>query len=67
MSNELVRAGQKALVNSEGTFGNEVGKTMALAGGGTLGVIFLSMFVPFVGTFGLAVVLMVLGAYLWAK
>lgn len=67
MSNELVRRGQRALVDTDSSLTRETGKTLAVGGAGTLGVMFLASIVPFVGTFGMAIVLLVLGAYLWAK
>ena len=44
-----------------------VGKTMAVAGLGTIGVSLMASLIPFVATLPLAVALMLLGVYLWVK
>ena len=58
----LVRAAQREIVASDGSTGKTVGGTMMVAGTGGLGLVGLAAFVPFVGVFGLSVLLLVLGA-----
>lgn len=66
MSNtELVKAGRKAL--STETTQRAVGKTVALGGGATLGIYALASLIPFVGPVFVAVLLVILGGYLYLK
>lgn len=41
------------------------GKGMAVAGGGAIALTILAGLIPFVGVFGLGVILLVLGLFMW--
>lgn len=60
----IVRAGQKSLVHSESMSG-AAGKGLVAAGAGGISLWLLAGLIPFVGMFGLSIVLLVVGAMLW--
>lgn len=67
MSNDLVRAGQRALLKSNGSVSGTAGKVMVGAGAGSLGIVVLAGFIPFVGPVLLSIIMIVLGVLLWEK
>ncbi len=64
-SNELVRAGQRALVKSDGSAVKTVGGTLVAGGAGGLALCAVAAFLPFIGVFGLSIVMVVVGMALW--
>lgn len=60
----LVKATQKSLVQSSSVSG-AAGKGMVAAGTGGIALTMLATLIPFVGVFGLSIVLLVLGLMFW--
>lgn len=65
MSNELVRAGRKALATP--SLSKEAGRGLALTGVGGLGLWALAGVLPFISLPVLLVLTVLVGGYLWVK
>lgn len=63
MSN-LVRAAQKSVVSSKSVSG-ATGKGLVVAGAGGIALTILAGLIPFVGVFGLSIIFLVLGFFMW--
>ena len=60
----IERYAKSGLMYSKSVSG-AVGKGMAVAGAGAIALSALAAIIPFVGVFGLGIILLVLGAFLW--
>lgn len=64
MSRELERMVGKSVMSSKSVSG-AAGKGLVVGGGAAIALTFLAALIPFVGVFGLGVVMLVLGAFMW--
>lgn len=64
MSNSLVKATQKGVVQSK-SFSGVTGKGLVVGGASALLVTFLAALLPVFGVMSLAIVMIVLGAFMW--
>lgn len=60
----LVKATQKQIVSSKSVTG-AAGKGLVAGGAGAMGLVFLAGLIPFVGVFGLGVIMILLGLFMW--
>lgn len=64
MSSALEKRVAKGILATP-TVSGAVGKGMTVAGGGAIALTVLAGLIPFVGVFGLGVILLVLGLFMW--
>lgn len=62
--NEIEKRVAKSVLATNSVSG-AVGKGMTVAGGGAIALTLLAGLIPFVGVFGLGVILLALGLFMW--